>query len=151
MSLEEFMRRNPSARSKERVKKAQRKQRRASPKMKETDRSRRGGGAVPAGMPKTIIEKKVAEIDPTYDPNKWNTNKIEVAGDQVDFMTPTNPGLGRGPDGGRPPQSYGGPKVTEGMTDEDYEYAYEEGLTKHKNKIRNAQRLFREKNDSFSP
>jgi hypothetical protein len=134
------MRRNPSAKTKEKVKTAQKKQRPGRPKMKPTTRSKRGGGAVPARSAR-ILEHAARVEDTPVDPIKWNTNKVKVAGDQVEFLTPTNPGIGRGPDGGRPPQSYGGPKITKGMTDEEYKYAYEEGLMAHK--LRNASRLLK--------
>jgi hypothetical protein len=80
MSLEEFMRRNPSARTKDKVKTAQKEQgKRSRPKMKQTARSRRGGTAVP------VIDKIVEDA---VDMNKWKVEQIDVAGDQMDFLTP---------------------------------------------------------------
>lgn len=75
MNLEEFMRRNPSARSKDKVKKAQEKQgKRAQPKTRETARSRRGGAAVPTNKA-------------TTNPLAARVNLI-IAGARVDWLEP---------------------------------------------------------------
>jgi hypothetical protein len=62
MSLDEFMARNPSAKSKDRVKTAQKKQgKRRGPKTHPTARSKRGGGSVPARGRRTWLAKAVED------------------------------------------------------------------------------------------
>jgi hypothetical protein len=72
---------------------------------------------------------------------KWNVNKVRVAGDQVDFLTPTNPGLGRGPRGDRPMTEFTGRDMFAGEADDAYKAAMAEGKEKHR--VKNAEELFR--------
>lgn len=83
MTLEQFMARNPSARSKDtgKVKDAQKKQgKRARPKTRATARSRRGGTAVP--VPK----------NPALD--LANRVSLIIAGNPVDWMEPKSKSKG---------------------------------------------------------
>jgi hypothetical protein len=83
-------------------------------------------------------ESKILE---NPDEMKWNINKIDVAGDQVDFLTPTNPGLGMGPRGDRPMTEFTGRDMFAGETDDAYKAAMSEGKEKHR--VKNAEELFR--------
>jgi hypothetical protein len=72
---------------------------------------------------------------------RWNVNKVDVAGDQVDFLTPTNPALGMGPRGDRPMTEFTGRDMFAGETKEAHEKAMMMGKRKHR--IKNAEELFR--------
>jgi hypothetical protein len=150
MSLEEFMRRNPSARDVDAIKNAQADQgKRSGPKTRPTSRSKRKNPRRPRPT-KGVIER-AARAEQAIDPMKWNVNKIDVAGDQVDFLTPTNPALGRGPLAGQAPQVYGGPNLNRDipghrdMSDEEFTSAYKEAVAKGraKHKMKGAKELFR--------
>lgn len=76
MTLEQFMARNPSARSKDtsKIKDAQKKQgKRARPKTRETARSRRGGRAV-------VVPKPISDLE--------NRVNLVIAGHNVDWVEP---------------------------------------------------------------
>ena len=123
MSLEEFMRRNPSARNRDKVKTAQVDQgKRSGPSTRATTRSKRKNPRKPRATQSARdmaarVEQKVLE---NPNPNKWNINKVKVGGDQVDFLTPTNPDVGAGPSGGRPRTKFVGRAQMPGEDDTDY-------------------------------